>query len=554
VPEGTRIVGRYEIVGRIGKGGMGVVHLARQPGLDRLVALKELVAVDADDPSFAERFVREARVAGALSHPNIVTVFDYFEEEGTAFIAMEYLERGSLQPLVGRLTFTQILGVLEGVFAGLGHAHEEGVIHRDLKPGNLLVARRGTIKIADFGIAKALNLLGTQSLTGTGVAVGSPTYMAPEQALAGEIGPSTDLYSLGVVAYELLVGRVPFGATDTPMAILWKHVHEPVPPPLSLNPRLDPRVAAWLERLLAKQPGERPQSAAEAWDELEEVAVEALGERWRREAALPAGAGDEAVVPAMPVAAPATPAAGDAPPPDRQPRRRRRWILVALSLALVAAAVAGVLALVTGGSSSSTITERFSAVSGGWFPSYHEAEADGSVKDGAYLVRIKTVDGFRVVAHDFDPRAKGRLVRTSSLPPGGARLAVDESKVAGADSAAGLSCRGNGPESDASYYYLGVSGDGQAFIERYSDGETHTLREWRRSPAVRTGNATNHLVGECLGGRDGGPVRLSLRVNGSEVARATDPDGFPISFYGFFAGAHEPGLAVRFDNFSLDRL
>ena len=126
MPDVKRVVGRYEIVGRIGKGGMGVVHLARQPGLDRLVALKELVAVDTEDPTFAERFVREARVAGALNHPNIVTVFDYFEDEGTAFIAMENLERGSLLPLVGRLSFVQIVGGLEAVLAGLAHAHEEG--------------------------------------------------------------------------------------------------------------------------------------------------------------------------------------------------------------------------------------------------------------------------------------------------------------------------------------------------------------------------------------------------------------------------------------------
>src|SRR5829696_904386 len=204
MPELVRTVGRYGIIRELGRGGMAVVHLARQVDLDRLVALKELAAFHAADADFARRFVRESRLAGSLVHPNVVTVHDYFEHEGTPYIAMEYVERGSLRPYVGKMTLAQIGGVLEGLLAGLGAAEARGIVHRDLKPENLMVTSDGRVKIADFGIAKATQA-GTETsgfLTATGAAVGTPSYMSPEQAMAGEIGPWTDLYAVGCMAYE----------------------------------------------------------------------------------------------------------------------------------------------------------------------------------------------------------------------------------------------------------------------------------------------------------------------------------------------------------------
>src|SRR4051794_9817143 len=156
-----RDLGRYELLQQIGRGGMAVVHLARQRDLDRLVALKELAAINDDDPTWAGRFLRESRLGGSLTHSNIVTVFDYFEADGSPFIAMEYIERGSLRPLVRALDAAKMGGVLSGVLAGLSHAERRGVVHRDLKPENILVTGEGTVKIADFGIAKA-----TSTVTG----------------------------------------------------------------------------------------------------------------------------------------------------------------------------------------------------------------------------------------------------------------------------------------------------------------------------------------------------------------------------------------------------
>ena len=287
MPEVMKTVGRYEILREVGRGGMAMVYLARQTDLDRFVALKELGAFHASDPSFAHRFLRESRVAGSLSHPNIVTVHDYFEHDGTPYIAMEYVERGSLRPYVGRMNLAQIGGVLEGLLAGLTHAESQGIVHRDLKPENLMVTADGRVKIADFGIAKATTKMQTGAfLTATGTTVGTPTYMAPEQAMAQDIGPWTDLYSVGCMAFELFTGNVPFHDSDAPMAILLRHVNEPIAAVKSLRPEVDPRISDWIEALLVKEPGSRTQNANDAWDDFEEILLNLLGPRWRREARL----------------------------------------------------------------------------------------------------------------------------------------------------------------------------------------------------------------------------------------------------------------------------
>jgi serine/threonine protein kinase len=287
MPDVMKTVGRYEILREVGRGGMAMVYLARQTDLDRFVALKELGAFHASDPSFAQRFLRESRVAGSLSHPNIVTVHDYFDHDGTPYIAMEFVERGSLRPYVGKLTLAQIGGVLEGLLAGLTHAESHGIVHRDLKPENLMVTADGRVKIADFGIAKATTKMQTGAfLTATGTTVGTPTYMAPEQAMAQDIGPWTDLYSVGCMAFELFTGNVPFHDSDAPMAILLRHVNEPIAPVKSIVPEVDQRISDWIEALLVKEPEKRTQNAQDAWDDFEEVLLHLLGPRWRREARL----------------------------------------------------------------------------------------------------------------------------------------------------------------------------------------------------------------------------------------------------------------------------
>jgi len=280
-------VGRYAILREIGRGGVATVYLARQTDLDRLVALKELSALAAADATTTRRFVRESRLAGSLNHPNIVTVHDFFEHRSTPYIAMEYLERGSLRQLMSALTFAQIAGVIEGLLAGLAHAHTRGIVHRDVKPENLMISGEARVKIADFGIAKATDEahVGT-FLTGTGTTIGTPTYMAPEQAMGQQIGPWTDLYAVGMIAFELLAGRTPFDSSGTPMAILLRHVNEQPLALTALDPSADPQISKWIDALLATEPEDRTRSAATAWLAFEEIVLDRLGSRWRRDASL----------------------------------------------------------------------------------------------------------------------------------------------------------------------------------------------------------------------------------------------------------------------------
>jgi serine/threonine protein kinase len=267
---------------------MGLVYLARQRDLDRLVALKALHSIHVNAASFAERFVRESRLAGSLSHPNIVTVYEYFEADETPYIAMEYVSRGSLRTWDGSLSTAQLVGVLEGLLAGLSAVEPSGIVHRDLKPENVMVTADGRVKITDFGIAKATESAGDPRITSatTGATLGTPAYMAPEQALSEIVGPWTDLYSVGVIAYEQLVGHVPFHDSRAPMAVLLRHINEPIPPAVQSNPDLDPALSAWVDRLLVKDPRKRTSNATQAWEELEEIVIAQLGPRWRRDARL----------------------------------------------------------------------------------------------------------------------------------------------------------------------------------------------------------------------------------------------------------------------------
>ncbi len=272
------------------------------------------------DEAATRRFLRESRLVAGLNHPNVVTVHDFFERDGTPYIAMEYLERGALRPLMRGLDLARIAGVLEGLLAGLAHAHEHRIVHRDLKPENVMVTLNGAVKIADFGIAKATGeTLMTTQLTATGTTIGTPAYMSPEQALGREIGPATDLYALGVMAFEMLAGRPPFGARDTPAAVLLRHVNEPPPALDTLDAAVDPRLSEWVGRLLEKDPGDRPPNARDAWLELEEIVIDDLGSRWRRSAPLP----DVAAAP-TPATLPLASRPSGARRATLSPRRRHR--------------------------------------------------------------------------------------------------------------------------------------------------------------------------------------------------------------------------------------
>jgi formylglycine-generating enzyme required for sulfatase activity len=266
---GTRLT-QYQLTEIIRRGGMSTVYKAYQDSLDRFVAVKVLFTNK--DPQFAARFKREARAIAALQHHNILPVYDYGEQESLLFLVMQYIENGAtLGDMLGKpMAATTALRLTSHVLDALDYAHKRGVIHRDIKPANVLMPSPAWPMLADFGIAKLMND-NQQRLTLANQIIGTAAYMAPEQATGRPIDARTDLYAAGVVLYELVTGRVPFDS-DTPMAVLTKHVYESPPAPRTLNPDLSPAVEAVLLRALAKDPNARYQTAAEMGAELSQIA------------------------------------------------------------------------------------------------------------------------------------------------------------------------------------------------------------------------------------------------------------------------------------------
>jgi serine/threonine-protein kinase len=266
----TIVNDRYEIGKRIGRGGMAEIFQARDILLDRPVAMKVLFPEFATDPAFVERFRREAQAAANLNHPNIVAVYDWGKVNNTYYIAMEYVNGRTLADILkqsGTLTPMQVCDVMSEVASALISAHQNGVIHRDIKPGNILVSTTGQVKVADFGIARALGAGVEQGLTQTGAVMGTATYFSPEQAQGASTDQRSDIYSLGVVMYEMLSGVPPFTGENA-VAIAYKQVHEHAMP---LDQRLTsapPEVAAIVAKCMEKSPDDRYSSAEEVRDEL----------------------------------------------------------------------------------------------------------------------------------------------------------------------------------------------------------------------------------------------------------------------------------------------
>ena len=262
-------LGRYEIVRELGKGAMGIVYLAKDPVIGRLVALKTIRLLEVDDDEEArehqQRFIREAQAAGILSHPSIVTVHDIgqADEGSTSFIAMQYVEGPNLKELIQRgerPDYPKLTELIAQIADALDYAHERGIIHRDVKPANIILAPDGMAKITDFGIAKIASI--ASNLTTTGQFIGTPNYMSPEQVKGGTVDGRSDLFSLGIVLYETVTGRKPF-AGDSLTTISYKIVHEPFPPLREAAPDAPEDLEPILSRLLAKEPAERYQRGSE---------------------------------------------------------------------------------------------------------------------------------------------------------------------------------------------------------------------------------------------------------------------------------------------------
>ncbi len=255
-------LGVYRVVASLGEGGMAAVYRAYQPGMDRYVALKVLPRHYASDPTFIGRFHQEAKVIAKLQHPHILPVFDFGEADGYTYIVMPLVQGGTLAgQLQGRpLPIAEIRRLISQVGDALDYAHSHGLVHRDVKPSNVLLDERGNCLLSDFGIAKIVE--GTSKFTGTGGLVGTPAYMSPEQGIGEKVDRRGDIYSLGVILYEMATGRAPFNA-ETPIAIVIKHINDPLPPPRLSNPALPEALERVILRSLAKNPDDRFATAAE---------------------------------------------------------------------------------------------------------------------------------------------------------------------------------------------------------------------------------------------------------------------------------------------------
>jgi len=258
-------VGRYQIIGELGRGAMGVVYQALDPTIGRTIAIKSIRLQDLTDAAerdrLRERLVREAQSAGILSHPGIVTIYDIAEENGMAYIFMEFVNGPPLEKMLLReLTPDKetLLSILRQTAAALDYAHKKGIVHRDIKPANIMVHEDGTAKITDFGVAKIVS----QQMTLAGTMMGTPSYMSPEQVQGGAITGRADQFSLAVIAYEVLTGEKPFAAEYLP-TLLFKIVREDPISPQRLNPTLGPQVEAVLRKALAKNPAERYETCSE---------------------------------------------------------------------------------------------------------------------------------------------------------------------------------------------------------------------------------------------------------------------------------------------------
>ncbi|MEU0199235.1 MULTISPECIES: protein kinase [unclassified Streptomyces] len=274
--------GRYQLRDLLGQGGMASVHLAYDSVLDRQVAIKTLHTDLGREQAFRERFRREAQAVAKLTHTNIVSVFDTGEDtlDGmtTPYIVMEYVEGRSLGSVLdedvrqqGAMPADKALKITADVLAALEISHEMGLVHRDIKPGNVMMTKRGVVKVMDFGIARAMQS-GVTSMTQTGMVVGTPQYLSPEQALGRGVDARSDLYSVGIMLFQLVTGRLPFDA-DSPLAIAYAHVQEEPPVPSSVNRALPPAVDALIARALKKNPNERFPSAEAMRDECLRVAA-----------------------------------------------------------------------------------------------------------------------------------------------------------------------------------------------------------------------------------------------------------------------------------------
>lgn len=563
-------LGRYQVLARLGRGGMADVYKGFQPSLDRYVAIKVLHPSMVEDPDFVQRFQREAKSVANLRHPNIVQVFDSDRQGEVYYMVMEFLDGPTLKSALEEvhrrgeeMPLKVALRIVADVGTALAYAHEMGVVHRDVKPANIMLDRTGRVILTDFGVAKMLT--GTK-MTVTGTVLGTPAYMSPEQG-SGQPGDArSDIYSLGVVLYELATGRLPYDA-DTPLAVLLKHVHDPLPLPRTVNPALPEEVERILLRALAKDPADRYPNVQAMLDDIAGLPPATVP------AAQPGALDTRSLAARAPVSVHAAPTPATPPPSTRTTGSRPRgtlWLgggLLAAVLVCGGIAAVAVLALLLTGtikwaaapaattapSPATTLTPRPAATSrptatplgppgetlfedhfdnsGSGWTVYSDSGGGAGYGEGVFRIWVDEAN--------VDKRSTAGQTFTD------VRISAMTFKAAGPDdNNFGLICR---YQDEENFYSFEISSDGFYAIVKMHDGRRDVLGPeqdaYLSSPAIHTGEAENEIVAICDGDH------LALHVNGVLVADERD-GAIPFGDVGVLAGSFdEVGVELHFDDF-----
>ena len=560
-----QMLGPYRIINQIGRGGMATVYKAYQSSVDRYVAVKVLPSQLAESREFATRFQQEARIIAKLEHPHILPVFDYGESDGVAYFVMRYLEAGTLKDRMdaGRpLPVNEIDKLFTQLAGALSYAHSHGVIHRDLKPANALIDSQGNVFLTDFGIAKLLESASPR-LTQTDAIMGTPAYISPEQAQGHKVDQRSDIYSLGIILYEMVTGSVPFVA-ETPLAVLFKHISDPLPPPSVVKPDIRPAMEKVILKALAKDPKDRFATAAEfvaAWERALQT-VETVAE-------------SETVPPRQttgPQTGPKTVAATKA---ASRPGMPTAWIVGCLIGACALFGLGGVALMASNLRNPPTPTAP---------PPTQTLEVIPLTSTSAPLptATVPVIDintGEPLIEDDFsDDSLWGTITDTESAveyenntlnmrvfrenwviwstpDDENYRNVHMEVTVTSNDSdpttAFGFICAQQ--PKDWSFYYLAATPAGQYAIIKATDGESDVILtgngEWEFSDLIAE-NASSYRVGA-----DCGNGRLTLYVDGQQIASVTDTT-YGTGRVGLFAwsGDKANSANVNFDDFLLTSL